>query len=334
MFCKRVALLPYSAFDLKRLIKIIFICALVVAIFAMEVKAQPSSAPEKSAGATVTAPAKATPEGSKPLVSEAPPTLFHIGPLPVTNSMIYTWVVGVVIFAIVRTGTRNMKEVPSGVQNFLEATVEGLEDLAAGVLEPKVARWVFPLAATFFIFILTSNLMGLLPGVGSIGFGELDKTSHLPRALIHAEAPLFRPPTSDANMTVVMASLFLIMSFFWSFRYNGFLGFFKHIFGVKVETNKWSFPPMLVLFLFIGVMELISIILVRPVALAMRLYGNILGGESVMSLMLTTTPLGIGALPFYFMELFVAVVQALVFALLSIAFVGTMCTHADEEHGH
>ena len=300
----------------------------------MEVKAQPSATPEKSAGATMTAPAKAKAGGSKPLVSEAPPTLFHVGPLPVTNSMIYTWVVGGVIFATVRLGTRKMKEVPSGVQNFLEATVEGLEDMAAGVLEPKVARWVFPLASTFFIFILTSNLMGLLPGVGSIGYGEPDKASFLPFALAHAAAPLFRAPTSDANMTVVMASLFLIMSFFWAFRYNGFFSFFKHIFGVKVETNKWSFLPLLVLFLFIGVMELISIILVRPVALAMRLYGNILGGESVISLMLTTTPLGIGALPFYFLELFIGVVQALVFALLSIAFVGTMCTHADEEHNH
>ncbi len=321
-------------FEVKRSIKIIFICALAVAIFAIAMKAEPSAVLEKGAGVTTAAPAKATAEASKPLVSEAPPILFHLGPLPVTNSMIYTWVVGAVIFVIVRLGTRRMKEVPAGVQNFLEATVEGLEDLAAGVLEPKVARWVFPLAATFFIFILTSNLMGLLPGVGSIGYGEPDKASVMPFALAHAESPLFRPPTSDANMTVVMASLFLIMCLFWSFRYNGFFGFFKHIFGVKVETNKWSFPPMLVLFLFIGVMELISIILVRPVALAMRLYGNILGGESVMALMLTHTPLGIGALPFYFMELFVAVVQALVFALLTIAFVGTMCGHADEEHGH
>src|SRR5208282_2222687 len=137
---------PYAVFDVKRLIKIIFICALVVAIFATGVKAQPSSTPETSAGVTAAAPAKAKAEGSKSLVSEAPPTLFRIGPLPVTNSMIYTWVVGLVIFVFVRVGTRKMKEVPSGVQNFLEATVEGLEDLAAGVLEPKVARWVFPRA--------------------------------------------------------------------------------------------------------------------------------------------------------------------------------------------
>jgi F-type H+-transporting ATPase subunit a len=78
---------------------------------------------------------------------------------------------------------------------------------------------------------------------------------------------------------------------------------------------------------------MVSIILVRPLALAMRLYGNILGGESVLTLMLTQTPLGLGALPFYFLELFVAVVQALVFALLTIAFVGTMCAHSEEQPG-
>src|SRR4029077_13749546 len=145
-------------------------------------------------------------EASKSVVSEAAPTLFNIGPLPVTNSMVYTWVVGAVIFVMVRLGTRRMQEVPSGLQNLIESTVEGLEDLTAGVLEPKVARWVFPFAATFFIFIIMSNLMGLLPGVGSIGFGLPDPHSSLPRAIVHAEAPFFRPPTADANMTVAMAS--------------------------------------------------------------------------------------------------------------------------------
>ncbi len=88
-------------------------------------------------------------------------------------------------------------------------------------------------------------------------------------------------------------------------RYNGPIGLVKHIFGVKGETNKWALVPLAMLFIFIGLMEMVSIILVRPLALAMRLYGNILGGESVLTLMLTQTPLGLGALPFYFLELFV-----------------------------
>ena len=242
--------------------------------------------------------------------------------------MIYTWVVAVVLFLVVRLGTRRMQQVPSGTQNFIEATVEGLEEMTAGVLEPKVARWVFPFAATFFIFILTSNLMGLLPGVGSIGYGHPTGAFG---GIEHAERPLFRPPTADANMTVAMALVFLVMGLYWAYRYNGFFGFIKHTFGVKGETNKWSYLPMALLFLFIGVVEMFSILFVRPVALAMRLYGNILGGESVVTDMLTHTPWGLGALPFYFFELFVAVLQALVFALLVIAFVGTMCMHDDTE---
>src|SRR5881392_2765480 len=91
--------------------------------------------------------------------------------------------------------------------------------------------------------------------------------------------------------------------------------------------------PLTVIFIFVGIIEVISIC-IRPIALAMRLYGNIYGGESVLTIMLTHTPLGIGALPFYFLELLVAVVQALVFTLLSIAFIGTLCSHSDDDsHG-
>ena len=202
-------------------------------------------------------------------------------------------------------------------------------ELTSGLLEPKVARWVFPLVATFFLFIVVSNLMGLLPGVGSIGWGH---ASGAPLGVEHADKPLFRPPTADANMTVAMALVFFVMSTFWAFRYNGPIGLVKHIFGVKGGMTGWIVIPMALIFIFIGLIEVISIC-IRPVALAMRLYGNIYGGESVLTIMLTNSPLGLGALPFYFLELLVAVVQALVFTLLSIAFIGTLCSHTEDE-GH
>lgn len=264
-----------------------------------------------------------------PPVSPDAPTLFHVGPLPVTNSMVYTWVVAAVIFCVVRLGTRKMDLIPSGPQNLVEAAVEALEELTAGLLEPKVVRWVFPLVATYFLFIVISNLMGLLPGVGSIGWGT---GSGAPLGVQHADVPLFRPPTADANMTVAMAAVFFIMSTYWAIRYNGPLGLVKHIFGVKGGMTGWMVVPLSLVFLFIGLIEVISIC-IRPVALAMRLYGNIYGGENVLTIMLTHSPLGIGALPFYFLELLVAVVQALVFTLLSIAFIGTLCSHVEEESG-
>jgi len=250
--------------------------------------------------------------------------------IPITNSILYTWVVAFVIIVVVRLGTRRMKEVPSGAQNFVEALVGGLRDLCEGMLEPKVARWVFPLAATYFIFIAASNLLGLLPGVGSIGWGVADAASKLPFAIQHAEAPLFRPPTADANLTVAMSAIFFIMSSWWALKYNGPFGLVKHIFGVKGGFKGWVLIPLSLIFVFVGCVEILSIC-VRPVALAMRLYGNIYGGESVLAIMLTNSPLGIAALPFYFLELMVALVQALVFTLLSIVFVSLLCSHSEEE---
>ena len=272
-------------------------------------------------------------EHAGPAVSPAAPTVFQLGPLPVTNAMIYTWVIAAIIFIIIKAGTSKLTMVPSGLQNVIEATIEGLENVMGGLLEPKVVRWVYPFIATFFLFILFSNLMGLLPGVGSIGYGTKGSA---PFSVEHADIPLFRPPTADANTTVAMALIFFVMSSYWAVKYNGIGGLAKHIFGVKGGMTGFIVLPLAVIFIGVGVIEVISI-LIRPVALAMRLYGNIYGGESVLTIMLKLIPGGFAAIPFYFLELIVAFVQALVFTLLCIAFVGTLCSHTEEEgkgHGH
>jgi F-type H+-transporting ATPase subunit a len=172
--------------------------------------------------------------------------------------------------------------------------------------------------------------MGLLPGVGSIGFGHHDAASSLPFALQHADVPLFRPPTADANTTVAMAGIFFIMSTYWAIKYNGPVGVVKHIFGVKGGMKGMILIPLTLIFIFIGLIEIVSIV-IRPIALAMRLYGNIYGGENVLTIMLGKA-YGLAAVPFYFLELVVAVVQALVFTMLCIAFIGTLCSHSEEEH--
>lgn len=323
--------------------KLFLVGAFFVAVAAANINAQPSSPPvanPSAQSAVAVASAASAPteteESSLP-VSEIAPTLFHIGPLPVTNTIICTWIVALVIIAIVRLSTWKMKEIPARGQNIMELLVEGWQDLAGSVLEPKVARWVFPYALTFFLFIFLSNFVDLLPGVDSIGFGVRDKSSSLPFAVQKVAAPFFRPPTTDANLTVAMTLIFFVMSTFWALRYNGPIGLVKHIFGVKVKTSKWFFPPLLLLFIFIGLTEMISIIIVRPVALAMRLFGNIYGGENILEIMLGHKPMILGilyALPFYFYELMVSVLQAFVFAMLTIAFVGSMCAYPDEEGSH
>jgi F-type H+-transporting ATPase subunit a len=329
----------------KRLGAIIFACAIATAIFAADA---PLSSPVTSNPPVVTAvssPAAAqTQPDAQPaaeeeaLPSSAPPALFHIGPLPISNSVVCTWIVAAIILVTVRLTTwKSIKEVPSGMQNLMEALVEGWENFMGDVLDPKVTRWVFPFATTFFIFILLSDYVDLIPGVGTIGFGTPAQHSLMPFAIENVHRPFFRPPTTDANLTVAMTAVFLVMSLFWAVRYNGFFGFIKHVFGVKVKTNKWVFPIISLLFLFIGVMEAVSIFFARPVALAMRLYGNVFAGETMLDMGLHIKS-WLGSLAIttvvYFYETFVCGVQAFVFALLVVAFVGTMCSHAEEEPGH
>jgi len=252
--------------------------------------------------------------------------------------MICTWIVAALIVVIVRLTTwKSIREIPSKGQNVMEALIEGWKGLIADILDKRVARWVFPFATTFFIFIVMSNFVDLIPGVGSIGVGTPAKGSFLPFAIEEVHKPFFRPPTTDANLTVAMAGIFLAMSLFWAVRYNGFWGLIKHIFGVKMDTSKWAYPLFFLLFVFIGAMELLSIGFARPVALAMRLYGNIFAGETILDMTFHSPSFlaGLALSMFtYCYETFVCLVQAFVFAMLVVAFVGTMCTHNDEEHGH
>jgi len=310
----------------NRFVKIALVLAFFAAIFAVKLHAQPAPQPAATDASAPAATAAAQPEVET--VPAAAPALFHFLGLPITNSMICTWIVAAIILIVVRSTTpKNIKEVPSGMQNVLEALVEVWDNLIGDILDKRVTRWVFPFATTFFIFIVISNLTDLVPGVGSIG-------------LFHPDGkftPLFRPPTTDANLTVVMATIFLVMSLYWALRFNGPWGLVKHIFGVKMESGKLVYPLFFLLFLFIGAMELLSVVFARPVALAMRLYGNVYAGESILDMIFNAPHLWESLLLssfMYFYETFVCIVQAFVFAMLVVAFVGTLCTHEDEEHAH
>jgi F-type H+-transporting ATPase subunit a len=346
-------------FKVKQFSKIFLVCAFFAAIFVANLNAQsPSQTNAGGSTAVSTAAAQTTQPAPEVevLPTEKPPALFYIGPslevgvpsifagwwpkqisLPISNSIVCSWIVAAVILLVVRITTwKNIKEVPSGMQNLMEMICESWESFMADVLDPKVTRWVFPFATTFLIFIVLCNYVDLIPGVGSIGFGTPDKDSVMPFALKDVSRPLFRPPTSDANLTVAMTVIFLVMCLFWAIRYNGVLGFAKHVFGVKMQVNKWVYPLIALLFLFIGLMEVVSILFARPVALAMRLYGNVFAGETMLDMGMHI-PSWLGSffitLTVYFYETFVCGVQAFVFGLLVVAFVGTMCSH-QEEPGH
>ena len=244
---------------------------------------------------------------------------------PITNSMVVSWVtaIGLIIFA--RIATRDMKHVPGGAQNFLEWLVEGLYKFLEGIIGPHLVKRTFWFFATIFIFILTANWIGLIPGVGTIGWG------HQTPEGFKVDQPLFRGANADLNLTLAMALIFFACWIVWALREIGPVGFLKELFGPKGDTTGLLKVLMVVVFFAAGCLEVISI-LFRPVSLSFRLYGNIFAGENMLETMARMAP-GFGWLlpiPFYFMELLVGLVQALVFMLLTAVFTLLICQHEEE----
>jgi F-type H+-transporting ATPase subunit a len=246
---------------------------------------------------------------------------------PVTNSMVVSWVVALALVVFARLATRRMDEVPGGAQNFLEWLVESLYGFLEGLLGRHLVERTFWFFATVFIFILAANWLGLVPGVGTIGWG---------RATAHGfkiEQPLLRGANADVNLTLAMALVFFACWLYWALREVGPSGFFKELFAPKGESAGVLKIVMAVVFFAVGCLEVISI-LFRPVSLSFRLYGNTFAGENMLETMSTLVP-GLGWLlpvPFYFLELLVGVVQALVFMLLTAVFTLLICQHEAEGH--
>jgi F-type H+-transporting ATPase subunit a len=254
---------------------------------------------------------------------------FQIGGFQVTNSMILTWIVALAIIVFAQVATRNIQAVPQGLQNFWEWLVEGLYNFLEGIIGHDLVKKTFWFFATIFIFILFTNWAGLIPGVGTIGWGVPDENGHLH----HLSRPLFRGTNADLNMTLAMAIVFFVCWTIWALQANGPGGFLLHIFGPKGESRGALKLLLIGVFMIVGVLEVVSI-LFRPVSLSFRLYGNIFAGENMLESMAMMGGPYFGwllALPFYAMELLVGVVQALVFMLLTAVFTLLICTH---EEGH
>ena len=244
---------------------------------------------------------------------------------PITNSMVVTWIVAAALLIFSRAATRNMKQVPDGAQNFLEWLVAGLYSFLEGIIGPHLVRRTFWFFATTFIFILSANWLGLLPGSGTIGWGHQTPNG------FKIDAPLFRGANADLNLTLAISLVFFGCWFVWALQEIGPLGFLKELFAPKGETAGVMKLFMGVVFLGVGCLEIISI-LFRPISLSFRLYGNVFAGENMLEAMSTLVP-GLGWLlpiPFYFMELLVGLVQALVFMLLTAVFTLLICQREEE----
>ncbi len=256
-----------------------------------------------------------------------PDILFHAGKLAVTNSMVVTWLVAAGILVCAQLATRKIKPVPSGLQNFWEWLVESLYNFLENMIGRDLVKKTFWFFATIFIFILALNWFGLLPGVGTIGWGHHDSSG-----AFHIDRPLFRGANANLNLTFAMASVFFVCWIVWAIQANGVGGVIMHLFGPKGETSGILKVLMIVIFFIVGWLEVVSI-LFRPISLSFRLFGNIYAGETMLEAMSHVVPsLGwLIPIPFYFLELLVGFVQALVFMLLTAVFTLLIAQH---EPGH
>lgn len=242
----------------------------------------------------------------------------------ITNSMATGWTVSAVLIALILFAVRKPKVLPTKSQAVFESLLEGLRDLFEPIVGKKAFPATFPLLVTFFIFILIQNWMGLLPGVGTIGWG------HNVDGNFHITAPWIRPFTADFNSTIALASVSFGAYLIIIFKYAGPKLILWDLFGNKAdkkETPGWLYPFLTLVFLLVGCIEVFSIV-IRPFTLSVRLFGNVFGGENLLH--------GTGFIfIFYFMELLVGLIQATVFTLLTSVYIGLLCNHGDDhEEGH
>ena len=261
-------------------------------------------------------------------VSSSAEALFTVGPIPITNSMVTSWVVAALLILAIRLAIKRPQLIPSRGQAIVENLVQGILDLTSPIVGAKVAKPTFPLLIALFTFILIQNWAGLFPGVGTIYMTDHNTGEWM---------ELIRPGNADMNGTLALAAVAFICWFYFIMRYAGPAFVFKDIFGNKAdkkETPAIIYYPLFLIFFGAGLIEIISIAF-RPVSLSFRLFGNVFGGENLMHAMSGMQKWGL-PLPFYFLELLIGFVQAFVFTLLVSVYIGLICNHGDDhaEHGH
>lgn len=255
----------------------------------------------------------------------------HLGPFPITNALVTSWVAVLVIVLFVFVLRKSLREVPKGIQNFFEAILESALSLCDQVTgSRKISNAVFPLAFSVFLFILINNWLGLLP-LG--GFGILEEGEH---GL--SFVPFLRSGTADINTTLGLAVMSVIgANLFGIFSIGAWKAFNKFI-NLKalgqIFTKIRKEPSVLVVApvtFFVGILELVGEI-AKVASLSFRLFGNIFAGEVLLVAMSAILPYLL-PVPFLFLEIFVSLIQALIFAILTLVYFTIAATHHEEEHG-
>ena len=238
-------------------------------------------------------------------ISIAAEKLFTVGMLPITNALLIGGIVsGLLMIVFTRLMTR-LEEVTKGLQNVVEGVFEALLDLIQNVTQDKKqALQFFPLIATIFLFVLFSNWAGLLPGLGTVGiYGE--HNGH------HTIIPFLRSTSADLNFILALSMIVVL-----AVHFTGIAAL-----GIIKYASKFFVSPLhkpYVIGTFVGILELISEV-GKTISFTFRLFGNVFAGEVLLTVMLHLVPY-ILPLPFLFLEVFVGVIQAVVFAMLTLVF--------------
>lgn len=266
---------------------------------------------------------------AQPHISLAAEKIGSLFGLPITNSLLMTWLVMLVLTTIAYLSTRKVSLIPSSIQLIAEIVIDGLYGLFKSVVGEQKVQIFFPLLATLFLFIAAANWGGLLPGVGTIGTYvsavHEQIAFELPVEPINTTTetaklkfvPYLRGATADLNTTLAIAITAVIAIQYYGIKSLG-LTYFKKFINL---SNPIMFG--------VGLLEIISEFS-RIISFAFRLFGNIFAGEVLLTVIAFLMPL-IAPLPFIGLELFVGFIQALVFSMLTAVFL-SMATVSHEGH--
>ena len=257
----------------------------------------------------------------------APEPVFHLGGFAVTNTLLASWLAMLLLLVAAVLARRKLADVPSSrsLQNAVEAIIETLYGFMEGIVGEK-ARSFFPVVATFFLFILTANWLGLLPGFGSVGFWAEEGGRRV-------FVPLLRGATADLSTTIALAVCAVISLQVYGVRMRGLRGYASRFLPigrlrdfagglVRGKGVRLSLLFRGLLDLFIGLMELFED-LTKILSFSFRLFGNVFGAEVLLLVIAFLVPY-VASIPFLILEVFGGFIQAFIFAVLTTAFLGSV----------
>jgi len=270
--------------------------------------------------------------------------VLHVFGIPITNTLLATWLAMLLLIVAAYFATRKMSLVPAGMQNLMEVVIEALYGIVEDMAGAKWGRRFFPFVMTIFLFLLVSNWLGILPFFSSVGVihevheGTGYEIQHVTEGIAlltrheageghgYMLAPYLRSAATDLNVPLALAIVSVVLTQFFGIKSLG-LKYFKKFFSFNFKQGLFNgFIEF-----FVGVLELVSEI-AKIISFTFRLFGNVFAGEVLLGVLAFLIPFLI-SIPFYGLELFIGFIQALVFSMLTLVFFTlAIAGHGEESH--